>query len=243
MNKIPFHPIANLFPLMEGAEFNALVADIKAHGLREPIVIYEGKILDGRNRYRACRRLRYKLTNNHFRRVDVLVDDPVAYVTSANIHRRHLTAEGKRKVIAKLIKAQPEKSNRQIAKIAKVHHRKIGRIRKEEEDVGHLDHVEKRIDTRGRKQPAKKSTTAEDRKQPAKAPTTLDVKEQDPKSPVVIVEQAAAKQTDPEDLAPIYANPIAAAWRAADEADRSSFARHYGADVVRLMGQTEEAAA
>ncbi len=50
---LSFHPLANLFPLIEGLAFNELVADIAANGLREPIVLHQGMILDGRNRWRA----------------------------------------------------------------------------------------------------------------------------------------------------------------------------------------------
>ena len=50
-----FHPIADLFPMMVEKDFNELVDDIRQNGLHQPIVVYEGHILDGRNRYRACK--------------------------------------------------------------------------------------------------------------------------------------------------------------------------------------------
>jgi hypothetical protein len=51
---LEFHPLANIFPLIDGEDFAALVADVKTHSLRESVVEHEVKILDGRNRYRAC---------------------------------------------------------------------------------------------------------------------------------------------------------------------------------------------
>jgi hypothetical protein len=57
MPNYEFHPLAELFPLMEGDEFDNFCADIHQHGLREQITLHEGKILDGRNRYRAAIRV------------------------------------------------------------------------------------------------------------------------------------------------------------------------------------------
>lgn len=86
-NKHDFHSLANIFPLLEADAFDQLVADIKAHGLREPIWLYEGKILDGRNRYRACVKARIEPS---FR--DYGGNDPLAFVISLNLKRRHLNA-------------------------------------------------------------------------------------------------------------------------------------------------------
>jgi hypothetical protein len=49
-----FHPASDIFPLIEGDEFSALAEDIRANGLLVPIVLHEGMILEGRNRFRAC---------------------------------------------------------------------------------------------------------------------------------------------------------------------------------------------
>jgi ParB-like chromosome segregation protein Spo0J len=143
-----FHPLADIFPLMEGTEFDELVADIKPHGLVEPIVIYEDMILDGRNRYRACIAADVEPVFRPF-----TGGDPSAYVISANIHRRHLTAEDKRKVIADLIKADPTKSNRQIAKVAKVDDKTVGTIREKLEATAEIPQLEKTTGANGKARP------------------------------------------------------------------------------------------
>jgi N6-adenosine-specific RNA methylase IME4 len=95
---LPFHPLANLFPLIDGAEFAALVASIRANGLRDPIVVHDGMIIDGRNRQRACEAAE----------VDCVYQplasdaDPLQFVLDKNLHRRHLNESQRAYVAAKL---------------------------------------------------------------------------------------------------------------------------------------------
>src|ERR1700680_4358991 len=51
--RLPAHPLAELFPLIEGGEFLAMAEDIREHGVRDRIELLDGAILDGRNRYNA----------------------------------------------------------------------------------------------------------------------------------------------------------------------------------------------
>ena len=117
---LEFHPYADIFPLLEGAAFEELVADVRAHGLREPIVVHEGKILDGRNRWRAgCAAGRLDDAKGAWFSRDVLNDgfrefgseageaDPLAFVISKNLHRRHLTESQRAMVAARLATLRP----------------------------------------------------------------------------------------------------------------------------------------
>lgn len=81
------HPLCTLFPRLSGAEFEALRDDIKANGLREPITLHEGMILDGGNRYRACIEAGVEPQFREFGGGNL-----VSFVLSANLHRRHMTS-------------------------------------------------------------------------------------------------------------------------------------------------------
>jgi len=87
---MPVFPAADAFPMLDADGLEELAADIKQHGLRDPLVVadVDGKTLlvDGRNRRRAC-----DMAGVEPSVVNLNGDDPTAYVLSANVHRRHMT--------------------------------------------------------------------------------------------------------------------------------------------------------
>jgi len=98
MEQLKFHPVSEIFPSMPPAEFDALVADITANGLREPIHIMGDSVVDGRHRYRAC------LQAGVEPQFVVVPDgtDLNALVISLNLRRRHLDESQRAMVAARL---------------------------------------------------------------------------------------------------------------------------------------------
>jgi ParB-like chromosome segregation protein Spo0J len=92
-----YHPLADIFPLIEGSDYDALVADIKANGLLEPIWIYEDKILDGRNRWKACKDAKIEPKTREYKGKDAL-----GFIVSLNLKRRHLNESQRGMVGARL---------------------------------------------------------------------------------------------------------------------------------------------
>ena len=86
-----FHPIANILPMMMAEEFAAFKEDIRANGQQEPIWTFEGQIIDGRNRFVACRELGLEPKYREW----MGSGSPVSFVVSVNQYRRHLTQSQK----------------------------------------------------------------------------------------------------------------------------------------------------
>jgi N6-adenosine-specific RNA methylase IME4 len=84
---LQFHSIASIFPLFEGESLERLADDIRQNGLRESAWLFEGKVLDGRNRATACTMAGVKLETREF---SGSYAEAIAFVWSENFHRRHL---------------------------------------------------------------------------------------------------------------------------------------------------------
>ncbi len=112
---VRWHPYADIFPWIEGPAFRELVEDIRKNGVLEPIVFLDGAILDGRNRYMAARELGIE-----YPRVEYDGDDPLGFVISHNLKRRHLSESQRAMVAAKLAKL-PRGGDRRSDQSANLH--------------------------------------------------------------------------------------------------------------------------
>jgi ParB-like chromosome segregation protein Spo0J len=109
------HRLAKYFPILEGEEFDALVGDIKKNGQLEPIVLFDDQVLDGVNRYNACKKLGVEPKVKTFKG-----RDPLSYVISVNIRRRHLNPSQKAALAVELLpefeaEARERRAHRQSA--------------------------------------------------------------------------------------------------------------------------------
>ena len=95
--KYELHSACAMWPQMPELELKALTADIRMNGLRQPVILHDGMILDGRNRAIACERAGVELITEIYKGTDHL-----GFVVSANLHRRHLSTTERAEIAAKM---------------------------------------------------------------------------------------------------------------------------------------------
>jgi hypothetical protein len=214
-DSIAIHPAADIFPLLNDDDLVALGEDIKRNGLAvsTAIQVNDGTpiLLDGRNPLDAMERVGLRVKIGNSRRnsyvgaeeqldderesvtlsldatVTVVTGDPVEYITSTNIHRRNITAETKRDLIAKLLKENPERSDRATAELVKVDHKTVAAVRRNEEQLGSIPQLDKRTGKDGKARPATATAKPAIRPEPASAAAPVG-SESEPKDVAEIAE-------------------------------------------------------
>jgi ParB-like chromosome segregation protein Spo0J len=130
------HPAANLLPMLVGDDLKQLAEDIRVHGLQTPIVLLDGKVLDGRNRLAACAMAGIKPRFTTLSSDDV--KDPLSFVMSANLHRRHLTTSQRALIAAEAAALiQSDAAARQRAGLKTGKQQPVSANRRERVEVSH----------------------------------------------------------------------------------------------------------
>jgi len=109
VNSLVAHPLADLFPLLQGVELQALADDIATNGLHQPVILFDGKVLDGRNRLAACKLAGVEPRFDEFKGTE---DEALALVLSLNLARRHLTTAQKAALAVRLLPVEQKAARR-----------------------------------------------------------------------------------------------------------------------------------
>jgi hypothetical protein len=107
------HPLSAAFPSMGEDEFQALYDDIETQGQNEPIIIHDGMVLDGWNRYQVLKKADLPIKHKTFDG-----NDPVAFVQSQNLHRRHLTESQRAAAVVACSAWRPAHREKKVATVA-----------------------------------------------------------------------------------------------------------------------------
>lgn len=159
-------PYYDAMPPLTSDERTDLWADIAANGVMCPVIVTDDmEVIDGHNRLEIAAEL--NITAVPMTVVSGLTSDQKRLrAEDLNLHRRHLTRERKREIIARRLKDNPTQSNREIADSAKADHKTVGAIRADLEATGEIPQLaatrgmDGRTRTTSRKLPSKEKRTS-----------------------------------------------------------------------------------
>ena len=213
-----------VMPELMAEEYAELKADISQRGVMIPIEYDEaGHVLDGYHRLQICRELGIKDFPKVIR-AGMTEAEKLTHARKLNIARRHLTQEQKRTLIREQLKATPEQSDRQIAKVLGVSQPTVSAQRKELEEIGDVKKFITSTDTLGREQPRKRKTVSvfnptKREERAMKKPEVVERMQEDGTSPIVasmkILSEAKAERKRyelsekmPEDMCRLFTADI-----------------------------------
>ena len=155
-------PYFDVMPPLTAEERVELTADIRANGITYPVLVTEAnEIIDGHNRLTIAAEL--GLTGVPISVLSGLTaDQKRARAEDLNLHRRHLTTDQKRRIIAGRLKAAPVRSNRDIAKETATDHKTVGTVRKAMESTGEIPQLAATRGKDGRTRPTAKAKPERD---------------------------------------------------------------------------------
>jgi hypothetical protein len=168
---LPFHPF-NTLPLIEGQEFDELVGDIQRRGYRlevgGPIWMFEGKVLAGRNRVRACAKAGFELQPEHFKQFEGTEEDARRFLIEADILRRQLKPDERLTSLKSLLRMSPEMSDRAMGRLTGYDHKTVAKKREEAEANGEIPH-KARVERSGRQARGRKPGSGKSKSKSARA--------------------------------------------------------------------------